>query len=165
VRPKSVTLLYHHFKPEKEVAVEDQKKSWTLTVGWVILFVLGLLLAFQGLESLLVAYRGADESLAGVSLQDLAKLNPALPDAIRGRRATAASLAFSFGLLLMWMAVTAYRRREKWAWWALLCSVGLGSLTSLMRVPLLGQSSGAVQPGVFLALLLLALAVSYRDFR
>jgi len=145
--------------------MEDQRKSLTLTIGWLILFVLGLLLAFQGLESLIVAYRGAADSLAGVSFQDLAKLNPALPDAIRGRRATAASLAFSFGLLLMWMAVTAYRRREKWAWWALLCCMGLGSLASLLRISLIGQRAGAIQPGVFLALLLLALAISYRDFK
>jgi hypothetical protein len=145
--------------------VETGKKSVTLTIGWVMLLVLGVLMTLGGLESLVFAYRAGNEAPAGVSMQELARINPELPVALRGRRATAASLAISCGILVVWIAAIPYRRGEKWAWWALLCSIGLGTTLSVLRVSALGTKAGAVAAGIFLTWLLLALAISYRDFK
>ena len=145
--------------------MENQKKSLTLTIAWIVLLVSGILMSIAGIGSLSEAYRGADPFLAGVSYDQLAALNPEIPNMLRGRRATAASLGVTCGLLLCWIAATAYKRREKWSWYALLSAFGLGSLLSILRVPVLGYRAGAEIAGVFLVILVTTLAISYRDFR
>jgi lysylphosphatidylglycerol synthetase-like protein (DUF2156 family) len=145
--------------------MDAERKSLTLTFGWLLLMALGLLITLGGLEAMFVAYFGSTDSISGVSVQTLAQLNPDLPKAIRGRRATAAFYAISCGILLAWVAATAFRRRQKWSWYALLCSIGVGAILSILRIPLLDYRAGAEAAGSILVALLLALAVSYRDFR
>ena len=140
-------------------------KSTALTVGWILLLILGVLIILGGLESLYLAYWGFGDAPAGVRLSDLAKLNPELPAALRGRRATAASLAITCGLLLCWTALTAFRRRERWAWYALLCCFGCGAVLSLLRILAIGTKAGASGPGFALVILLIALSITYREFR
>jgi hypothetical protein len=147
------------------IAVENQKKSWTLTTGWIVLFILGLIIALGGLESLYVAYASVDNPVAGVSLSRLAEVHPDIPLMLRARRATAASLAFSLGILLVWIAFVPFRRAEKWAWWALGISFVLGSLLMLLRIPVLGTQSGIGQAIFTLVIVIIALAISYRDFK
>ena len=143
--------------------METSGKSVTLRLGWLMLLALGILMTLGGLESLLFAYRSGNEAPAGVSMQELAKISPELPVALRGRRATAASLAITCGILISWLAAVPYRRGEKWAWWALLSSVGLGALLSMLRISALGAKAGTAGPGIFLIWLILALVISYRD--
>jgi Ca2+/H+ antiporter len=145
--------------------METEKRSVTLIIAWVILLIMGLLMTLGGLESMFVAYRTTDGSFAGVSLQTLSQVNANLPTEIRARRATAASYATSCGLLVTFIAVTAFRKRQKWAWYALLCSLGIGAALSILRVPLLDHRPGAETAGATLLLLLIALGISYRDFR
>jgi len=47
----------------------------------------------------------------------------------------------------------------------LLASVGLGSILSIARLVFVGSIPGAGAPGLTLAVLVVALAISYRDFR
>jgi len=68
-------------------------------------------------------------------------------------------------MLLSWISATAFRRREKWSWYALLSAFGAGSILSILRVPVLGYRTGSEVPAVFLAILLITLAISYHDFR
>jgi hypothetical protein len=145
--------------------MENSGKSITLKSGWLMLLALGILMTLGGLESLLFAYRSGNEAPGGVSMQELSKLSPELPVALRGRRATAASLAITCGILISWMAALPYRRGEKWAWWALLCSVGLGALLSVLRISVLGTKTGIAGPGIFLIWLIVALSISYRDMK
>lgn len=149
----------------RRIPLETQKQPLTLKIAWITLLVFGILMSIAGIGSLAEAYRGADPFLAGVSYDQLATFNPEIPNMLRGRRATAASLAVTCGILLCWIAATAFRRREKWSWYALLSAFGLGSVLSILRVPLLGYRAGAESAGVFLVILLIALAISYRDFR
>jgi len=142
---------------------DEGKRSVTLTIGWVMLVIMGALLAVGGVESLLIAYRGTGPLVAGMSSQDLAAVKGELPNALRGRRATAATLALTSGLLVAWIAAVPFRRGERWSWWALLSSVGLGGLGSILRVPMLETRAGAGVAVVFLVWLILALAISYRD--
>ncbi len=88
--------------------MDSEKSSVTLKIGWILLLLAGLLMTLGGLESFAVAYWGADDLIAGVSLEKLAQVNPDLPKAMRGRRATAAFYATSCGLLVAWVAVAAY---------------------------------------------------------
>jgi hypothetical protein len=143
----------------------DQKASATLRTGWILLLLMSLLIVAGSVESLWLAYRGPGEVVAGSALNEAVKGNPDLLDALRGRRATAASYALTSGLLLGWIALTAFRRRERWAWFALLTSVGLGALASALRYFVLGVPAGASTAAATLAVLILALAISYRDFR
>ncbi len=145
--------------------MNGERRSLTLTFGWSLLLAVGLLMTLGGLESVYVAYFSSTESISGVSMETLAQVNPELPKAIRGRRATAASYAVSSGILLAWVAATAFRRRQKWAWYALLCAIGAGAILSILRIPLLGHRAGAETAGSILVALVLALAVSYRDFK
>lgn len=145
--------------------MDAERKPLTLTFGWLLLMAVGLLITLGGLEAMFVAYFSSDDSISGVSLQALAQLNPDLPKAIRGRRATAAFYAVSCGILLAWVAATAFKRRQKWSWYALLCSIGVGTVLSILRIPLLDYRPGAETAGSILVALLLALAVTYRDFK
>ena len=145
--------------------MDAERRSLTLTFGWSLLLAIGLLITLGGLESAFIAYFGSDDSISGVSMEKLAQLSPDLPKAVRGRRATAACYAVSCGILVAWMAVSAFRRRQKWSWYALLCALGVGTILSILRIPLLGYRPGAEAAGSILVALLLALAVTYRDFK
>lgn len=145
--------------------MDAEKRSLTLAFGWLLLTAVGLLITLGGLEAMFIAYSRSDDSISGVSMQTLSQLNPDLPKAIRGRRATAAFYATSCGILMAWVAATAFRKRQKWAWYALLCSIGAGAILSILRVPLLDYRPGAEAAGSILVALLLALAVTYRDFK
>jgi hypothetical protein len=50
-----------------------------------------------------------------------------------------------------------YRRGERWAWWALLMSLGISQLLSIARIPALGTNQGAAASGILLAFLLIGL--------
>jgi hypothetical protein len=145
--------------------MENQRKSLSLTIGWVLLLILGVAIAGAGLASLMVAYRGTNDRIAETGFKAMAKMDPDLPNAIRGRRATAATWAISCGLLLCWIALTAFRRGEKWAWLAVGTSLGAGCLLSLLRVPILELRAGAAAAGIVLGILFVALLVSYRNFK
>ena len=88
-------------------------------------------------------------------------------NAYRGRRATASSMAISSGLMSVFLVLFAYRRGEKWAWWALLVSLGLPQFLSLGRLLTLGSTQGASAAGIILVPLLLGLlaGVPYMFFR
>jgi len=145
--------------------VEIARKSKTLTTSWILLLVLGLLLVLISLGSLYVAHFGAPDVLVqGVTVDKLAEVDPRLPTVLRGRRATAASLSLSLGILVAWIAATAYRRGERWAWPALLVSVGVGSVISLLRYVTLETTLGLAPAGVALGVLVVALLIGYKDF-
>jgi len=77
--------------------------------------------------------------------------------AFRGRRATAATWALAFGLLSLVVVWVPYRVRERWAWWALLISLGVSQLLSILRAITLATTVGTGTPGILLAFVLLAL--------
>ncbi len=145
--------------------METEKRSVTLIIAWVLLLITGLLLILGAAESMNIAFRGLGDTIAGVPKTALAQINPELPTALLGQRLTAASYALMSGMFVAWIAVTAFRRRQKWAWYALLCCVGLGSILSTLRAPLMNYRPGIEVPGITLIVLIIALAISYRDFK
>jgi len=145
--------------------METEKRPVTLKIAWVMLLIMGLLMTVGGLGSMYVAYRAAGEPLAGVSSQKLAELSPDLPTEIKARRATAAYYATSCGLFVIWISATAFRNRQKWAWYALLCSLGVGAVLSILRIPMLDHRAGAEPAAIMLVWLIVALAISFKDFK
>jgi hypothetical protein len=131
--------------------------------SWVIILVLSAAISLFSLTSLRIAYFSPQqdnltpkmstrqlEELGGQQAVDAAK-------AIQGRRATAATWAFAYGVLAILVTLFPYRRGEKWAWWALLISLGLSQGLSAARVVTIGFSQGASGAVTILAVLLLAL--------
>ena len=141
------------------------KTSITLKIGWILLTLVGTLLALGGLGSFYNAYSRGPDPMANVDIERLRELSPDLPTILRGRRATAAAFSFATGVLLVWIAVVPYRRGERWAWQAVGTSVAFAFMLSLLRMPMLDTRVGAGVAGVGLTLTLLALAVSYKDMK
>jgi hypothetical protein len=127
--------------------------------SWVILLVLCAALVAASVASLSNALFSQQDVLThGVTLDQIrAAGGDEAVKAFKGRRVSAATWALACGLLAMWVVITPYRRGERWAWWALLISLGLAQLLSLARVPVLGTTSGAAAAGMVLAFLLLGL--------
>jgi hypothetical protein len=127
--------------------------------SWVILLVVSGAIILFSAESLWIAYSGKPDSLTRE--YTLAQIGEQGGDqavkAFRGRRATAATWALGYGLLAMAVTWVPYRRGEKWAWWALLGSLGVSQFLSLGRAVMLATTAGVGTPGILLAFVLLGL--------
>ena len=129
-------------------------------VSWVLLLVLVAMLTFVSLNSARIALAGGDDAITSTySLEDLRDADPEAATAVRGRRLTASVWALAVGLLAAFVVWVPYRRRERWAWWALLVSLGLPQLISAARALVLENALGAGVAVTLLVVLALALLV------
>jgi hypothetical protein len=129
------------------------------TASWVILLVVSSAIILLSLQSLRIAYSGSGDTLTqDYTLTQIAEQGgePAAK-AFRGRRVTAATWALAFGAMALAVVWIPYRRGERWAWWALLVSLGVSQLLSLARAIALASTVGTGAPAVLLAFLLLGL--------
>lgn len=133
--------------------------------SWIVLVVAAGLTLLGALASLGNAYFRDVESLAGTSIRKLAGDRQDVVTAAHARRATAASYAAGFAVLLLAIAVGPYRRGDVWAWWATLAGAATYALLAMARVPLLGTSSGAGTALVFLLVMGVGLALDPRGVR
>ena len=126
--------------------------------SWILLFVVALFTAFGGLTSTYVAYSRGEDRIGQLTFDQIKAMGDEdVIKMLRGRRATAATWALAYAILFGWVVLFPYRRGERWAWWALLGSLGLSQLLSLFRVVLLGTTLGAGAAAAALAFLLLGL--------
>lgn len=127
--------------------------------SWVILLVVAVAVALLSLQSLRIAYTGNQDSLiTGFTLDQIREHGgEEAVKAFKGRRATAATWALGYALLALTVVLVPYRRGERWAWWALLISLGVSQLLSILRLPMLGTTLGSGAPGILLAFTLLGL--------
>ncbi|HEX8186582.1 MAG TPA: hypothetical protein VF747_17575 [Blastocatellia bacterium] len=127
--------------------------------SWIILLVVLGAITIISLQSLRIAYTGATDTLtAGFTSEQIREHGgEAALKAFKGRRATAATWALGCGLLGIAVVMVPYRRGERWAWWALLISLGLSQMLSLARAAMLGTTVGLAAPGIILAFALLGL--------
>jgi hypothetical protein len=131
--------------------------------SWVIILVLSIGIGLISLTSLRIAYFSPqqDSLTPTMSLQQLEAIGGKeaveAAKAIQGRRATAATWALGYALLAVLVTLFPYRRGEKWAWWALLLSLGLSQILSAARVLVIGSKLGSGAAVTILAVLLLAL--------
>ena len=134
--------------------------------SWIILVVVVAAVALLSLQSLRIAYTvNQDALIPGFTLDQIRELGGEdAVKAFKGRRATAATWALGYALLALTVVLGPYRRGERWAWWALLVSLGVSQLLSILRVPMLGTTLGAGAPGILLAFALLGLLAGAPNF-
>lgn len=134
--------------------------------SWIILLVVITAIALLSLQSLRIAYTGNQDNLTtGFTLEHLRAAGDQIREhggedavkAFKGRRATAATWALAYGLLALIVVLGPYRRGERWAWWALLISLGVSQLLSILRAPMLDTTLGVGAPRIILAFALLGL--------
>lgn len=127
--------------------------------SWLILTLVSVAVLFASFNSLRVAYFGTQDRLSqAVNLEKIQEAGgEEAVKAFKGRRATAATWAIGYGLLMLIVVLGPYRRGERWAWWALLISMGLAQVLSLARSPLLSTLQGFNAAGIILAFTLLGL--------
>lgn len=127
--------------------------------SWVLLAVLAAAVVFFSVTSTMGAFgRGPDYLTPAYSIDQLATVSDEAALAIRGRRVTAATWAMAYALMLLYVVLVPYRRGERWAWWAVLLSMGIAQLFSVARVVGLGTQQGAGTSGILLVVVILALA-------
>ena len=133
--------------------------SLLFIASWVILLIVSGAIVLFSFLSLWVAYTGKPDGLTReYSLTQIQEQGgDQAVKAFRGRRATAATFALGYALLALAVTWIPYRRGEKWAWWALLVSLGLSQFLSLVRAVMLVTADGLSTPAILLAFSLLAL--------
>ena len=134
--------------------------------SWVILLIVMVAVTLFSLLSLWRAYtRSPDALTTGFTTEQIRQFGDQIREsggddavkAFNGRRATAATWALGYALLGLAVVFVPYRRGERWAWWALLISIGLSQLLSLARAAMLGTTLGLGTPGIILAFALIGL--------
>lgn len=127
--------------------------------SWVILLVVSVAIILLSVQSVWIAYTGGADSLTReYTLTQIGEQGgDQAVKAFRGRRATAATWALGYALLAVAVIWIPYRRGEKWAWWAVLLSVGLSQFMSLGRAIMLGTTVGTGTPAILLSFVLLGL--------
>ncbi len=144
--------------------MNPKPSSKARTFAWILLLILGSAATLLGLVSSYVAYVGSQNSGIDPHIERLRQITPELARVEQGRRGPAAALACAFGILYCFVAANGFRRGERWAWWAVLCSGGAGSLVILLRVPLIGTPLGMGAGIGFLVITLLAVLIPVKDF-
>lgn len=134
--------------------------------SWIILLVVMGAITLISLQSLRIAYTRSPETLTqGFTTEQIREYGNQIRErggedavkAFKGRRATAATWALGYGLLGIIVVLVPYRRGERWAWWALLISLGASQLLSLARAIMLGTTSGLEVPEIILSISLIGL--------
>ena len=127
--------------------------------SWVFLLIASIAVVFSSLVSTTIGYRGTPDNLTATFTME--RMNETGGEeavkAFRARRVTAATWALAYSLLSLFVVVIPYRRAERWAWWAILCSVSISQLLSVARIPLVGAVGGAGASGIILSFFLLGL--------
>ena len=134
--------------------------------AWIIFFAIGVLTMVAAVPHALGLNTDPElvKSIAGMTIEDLKLTNPMFFDLYNFYFRSGGLSDFGFAFLLIVISATAYRRGEKWAWYAFwivpiffLCFVAL-SLT-------LKSSSSLLPPlMVFIALSLIGLLLPFRKF-
>lgn len=128
------------------------------TTSWVVLLLLATAVTAISFLSATRALRRMPDALTpSYTVEQLEATNHEAAEAIRGRRLTAAAFAVGCGLFLAFIAGGPYRRGERWAWWALLVSIGVASLLLMARTPIMGMRQGAGAGVVLLVVLFVGL--------
>jgi hypothetical protein len=129
------------------------------TASWILLLIVSGAIILFSAESLWIAYSGRPDGLSReYTLSQIEEQGgQQAAKAFRGRRVTAATWALGYALLAIGVTWMPYRRGERWAWWALLASLGVSQLLSLARAVALATTAGIATPALLLAFVLLAL--------
>lgn len=135
------------------------------TASWVILAVMGALVVLASLISAWLAYGGSDYPIGPMNLAEIAAAHEGVGPALRGIRGTSAAYAGAYGVLFLAIVLGPYRRREVWAWWAILGGVATLAVLTALRVPTLGVARGVGAALIELAIVLVGLLLDVARLR
>src|SRR5713226_8376181 len=114
-------------------------------VSVVLLVLVAATLIYGSLASVSVAFSDRADRIGSLTFDQLRGMGAEdAVQAIRGRRVTAATWALGYGVLFAWLVLGPYRRRERWAWWALLGSLVIPQVISIARVLFIGTPVGTL---------------------
>jgi hypothetical protein len=131
------------------------------TVSWVVLAIVGALVALTSLASANLAYRG-DFPVGGVSIGEIAGGREGVLLGLRGARGTAAAWAAAWAALFLAVVLGPYRRGDVASWWGILVSTIVVAVVAGARVVLIGVRPGIEAPLIVLAIVLVALLIDVK---
>jgi hypothetical protein len=127
------------------------------TASWVILTVMGALVLIVSLISAGLAYSGNDYPIGPKPISEIAAAHEGVGIALRGIRGTSAAYAAGYAVLFLAIVLGPYRRREVWAWWAILGGVTVIALIAWLRMPFIGLRLGIGAPLIQLGIVVVGL--------
>jgi len=131
------------------------------TVSWVILAIVGVLVALLSLASAALAYRG-DFPIGGVAIGEIAGGREAVLLGLRGARGTAAAWGAAWAALFLVVVLGPYRRGDVTTWWGILVSTLVLCAVAGARVVFSSARAGAETPLVLLVVVLIALLIDVK---
>jgi len=124
----------------------------------IVLSLVAVAILYGSLQSVAAGYSDRADRIGSITFDQLRSMGAEdAVQAIRGRRVTAATWALGYGVLFAWVVLGPYRRRERWAWWALLASLLISQIISIARVLFIGTAAGTPASAMLLAFGLLGL--------
>jgi hypothetical protein len=131
------------------------------TVSWVLLAIVGVLVAVASLGSATLAYRG-DFPIGGVSIGDIAGGREEVLLGLRGARGTAAAWSAGWAALFLVVVFGPYRRGDVATWWGILVSAIVLAAVAGARAAFIGVRPGIGAPLILLAVVLVALLLDVK---
>jgi hypothetical protein len=131
------------------------------TVSWVVLTIVGILVALGSLASAALAYRG-DFPIGGVPIAEVAGGREAVLLGLRGARGTAAAWGAAWAALFLVVVLGPYRRGDVATWWGILVSAIVLAAVAGARVAMSGARAGVGAPLIVLAIVLVALLLDVK---
>jgi hypothetical protein len=131
------------------------------TVSWVLLAIVGALVALGSLASATLAYRG-DFPIGGVSIADIAGGREDVLLGLRGARGTAAAWSAAWAALFLVVVFGPYRRGDVATWWGILVSAIVLAAVAGARVAFIGARPGIGAPLILLGIVLVALLLDVK---
>ena len=140
-------------------------ESKSVRIGWIVMLILGVWWIFCGITMIAapqVSFHAPYESATGLSWESVVAANaPATIDYINGLWYSHAVYVIAQAALIILIALYAYRRGQKWSWYALLA--GGVVLWGGMLIHHIIIGAWLIIPIISLVLLAIALAVPAKD--
>jgi hypothetical protein len=144
--------------------------------SWVVFVALGLIITLFGLGDMMTGgatFEGGEaptvQGISGMTWQQLSSASPDAANMIDYLVRAGGINLFLLGLLSAVVAATAFRRGERWAWfamwlWPLWLAMIVLLLLSAYKQPGPGVPPPLVSGSIFLVITVLTLALSFRKF-
>lgn len=156
--------------------VAQKSETFFERYSWIVFLVLGLIITLFGLGDILTGgatFESGEaptlQGISGMTWQELGSTSPNAANMIGYLVRAGGAHLFVFGLLSMIITATAFRRGERWAWyamwlWPLWLVLVIVVLLSAYKQPGPGIPPPLVSGSIFIGLTVLTLLLSYRKF-
>ena len=131
------------------------------TASWVLLTIVGILVALGSLGSAMLAYRG-DFPIGGIAIGEVAAGREDVLLGLRGARGTAAAWGAAWAALFLAVVFGPYRRGDVATWWGILVSAIVLAAVAGARVAFIGVRPGIGAPLILLVIVLVALLIDVK---